>query len=90
MFLKELSKNDHLYYQLQGFSDNTRDYDTRIENHRTGAGVRITSDQPLLKLAFWSASKTLCPEPFIQVKIKPGEMIKWNIYYQFYICDVTN
>jgi len=90
-FLKDLSANEHLYYpSLQGFSDSAKDYDISIENHKTGAAVKITSDQPLFKLAFWSAEKTLCPEPFIHINIKPGETFKWNIFYQFYICGTTN
>ena len=90
-FLKELSSNDHLQYlSLLGFSNSAKDYDISIENHKTGAAVKITSDQPLFKLAFWSAEKTLCPEPFIHINIKPGETFKWNIFYQFYICGITN
>jgi hypothetical protein len=90
-FLKELSSNDHLQYlSLQGFSNSAKDYDISIENHKTGAAVRITSDQPLSKLAFWSAVKTLCPEPYIHIKINPGEIFTWKIYYQFYTCDIIN
>lgn len=48
IFLKQLAKNDHLYYKsLQGFGDDAKDYDIRVENNKTGAGVRITSDRPL-------------------------------------------
>ncbi|MEO6453142.1 MAG: hypothetical protein ABIN97_03675 [Ginsengibacter sp.] len=91
VFLKALSKNDHLYYQsLKGFSDSVKDYDISIENHKTGAAVRITSDHPLSRLVFWSAQKTICPEPYIHIKIEPGETFKWKILYQFYICDVIN
>jgi hypothetical protein len=90
-FQKELAKNDHLYYpSLLGYSSNVKDYDLSIENHKTGAAVRITSDQPLAKLVFWSAIKTLCPEPYIHIRIQPGETFSWNIYYQFYICDTIN
>lgn len=91
IFSKELVKNEHLYYSsLQGFSNSSKDYDIKIENHKTGAAVRITSDQPLSKMVFWSAPKTLCPEPYIHIKINPGETFTWKINYQFYICDVTN
>lgn len=87
-FLKELSKNEHLFYQsLTGFSDSAKDYDIKIENHKTGAAVRITSDQPLFKIVFWSAELTLCPEPYIQVKVSPGEEFSWKIFYAFYSCE---
>ena len=83
-FLKELVKNEHAFYRLQGFSDSVKDYDISIENHKTGAAVRITSDRPLSRLVFWSAPKTLCPEPYIHIKILPGETFTWKINYQFY------
>jgi hypothetical protein len=91
VFLKELTQNDHLFYQsLEGFGNTSKDYDIKIENHKTGAAVRITSDQPLSKIVFWSAIKTVCPEPYIHIKVNPGETFKWNIHYQFYICDTVN
>jgi galactose mutarotase-like enzyme len=91
VFLKEFARNEHLYYHtLKGYGTSAKDYDIRIENHKTGAAVRITSDQPLSKLVFWSAAKTVCPEPYIKIKVNPGEKFSWKISYQFYICDIIN
>lgn len=73
---------------LMGFGPDAKDYDIRIENQKTGAAVRITGDQPLLKMVFWSAFKTVCPEPYIAINVKPGETHKWNINYEFYINEV--
>ena len=90
IFLKELSdKEQFSYASLQGYGTSPKDYDIKIENHKTGAAVRITSDQPISKLVFWCAPKTLCPEPYIQINIKPGATFKWKIFYQFYICDIN-
>lgn len=84
---KTLENNDHLFFRsLKGFSDEAKDYDIKIENHKTGAAVRITCDRPLSRVVFWSAPKTLCPEPYIRIKINPGETFEWKIFYQFYIC----
>jgi hypothetical protein len=69
---------------LLGFGPLASDYDIRIENRITGAGVRITSDQPILKLRFWSCPTTLCPEPYISIKAEPGKEFKWSIKYEFY------
>ena len=69
---------------LSGFGNSASDYEIRIENHNTGAGVRITCDQPFLKLAFWSCPTTLCPEPYIKIKVDPGKEINWSIKYEFY------
>ncbi len=82
IFLKEL-KNKHI-----SFKDLTNGkgaaYSIKIENQKTGAGVKITGDHPISKLAFWSSSKTLCPEPYIKVKAKPGEEVNWKITYEYY------
>jgi hypothetical protein len=71
-------------YSLEGFGPTADDYEIRIENRITGAGVRITCDQPFLKLAFWSCPTTLCPEPYIKIKVEPGKEINWSIKYEFY------
>lgn len=89
LFHRELTGNDHLFYRsLLGFGTGAEDYDIKIENHKTGAAVRITCDQPLARLVFWSAPKTLCPEPYIHIKLNPGETFTWSIFYQFYLCDI--
>jgi hypothetical protein len=69
---------------LTGFSDKTEDYDIRIENVKTGAGVRITCDRPLSKMVLWANPWTLCPEPYINIKVEPGKEFSWNINYEFY------
>ncbi|MEO6289315.1 MAG: hypothetical protein ABIO76_05315, partial [Ginsengibacter sp.] len=85
VFLKELDKNEHVFYSaLHGYGDNSKDYDIKVENQHTGAGVRITCDRPLSKLVFWSASTTVCPEPYIQIKVNPGESFSWKISYDYY------
>ncbi len=88
LFGKELVDSERLFYRsVQGFSNNAADHDIKIENHKTGAAVRIKSDQPISRLVFWSAPKTICPEPYIQLNIKPGETVQWKISYEFYVCD---
>ena len=85
IFHRELAKGETIFCSgLQGFSDSSKDYDIRIENHKTGAGVRITCDRPLSKMVFWSCPTTLCPEPYIQIKAEPGQEFSWKISYEFY------
>lgn len=47
----------------------------RIENHKTGAGVRITCDRPLSKFVFWVSSITLCPAPYKLIKIAKSKYL---------------
>jgi hypothetical protein len=59
----------------------------KVENTKTGAGVRIRSDRPMSKLAFWSNPKNLSPEPYIAVKVEPGQEFSWKIMYEFYTLE---
>jgi len=88
IFLRELVNGETVFCSnLEGFSASSKDYDIRIENKTTGAGVRITCDQSLLKLVFWCCSTTLCPEPYIKIKVKPVEEFSWEIKYEFYVLN---
>ena len=54
-------------------------FDIRIENHKTGADVRIKGDHPLSKVVFWGSSTTLCSETYIDIKIEPGSMANGSL-----------
>jgi hypothetical protein len=72
---------------MLGLSSDKKDYNFRIENIKSGAGVKITGDQPIVKFVFWASPKTVCPEPFIQIKVEPGKEITWKIFYEYYTID---
>jgi hypothetical protein len=72
---------------VEGFSDSVTDFDIAVENLKTGAGARITGDRPLSKLVLWAASKTLCPETYIDIQIEPGEEFMWDFTYEYYIVE---
>lgn len=85
VFINKLEENDHTRIaSITGFKPDASDYDIRIENEKSGAGVRITANRPMSQLAYWSSSTTLCPEPYIHVKIEPGETFTWQIKYHYY------
>jgi hypothetical protein len=69
---------------LEGFGTSAGDYDIRVENRKTGAGVRQTGDRPMSKLHLWSIRTTVCPEAFIDLRIEPGKESSWRIAYEFY------
>jgi hypothetical protein len=56
----------------------------RIENRKALAGVRITGDQPLTKLYFWSIRTVACPEPYVHIVVAPKQSFKWQIRYVLY------
>jgi hypothetical protein len=83
-YLKELQPRETILTDIVGFSDKVSDYDIRVENRATGAGVRQTSDHPMSKLAFWSIRNTACPEAYVDLRIEPGKDVSWRIHYDFY------
>jgi len=84
-FLRTIGNGEEAEFDnLEGFGSGVDDYEIRIENRITGAGVRITCDQPLFRLALWSCPTTVCPEPYIKIKAEPGKEFRWTIRYEFY------
>jgi hypothetical protein len=69
---------------IEGFGTDVKDFNIAIENHKTGAGVRITGDRPLWRLNFWSVRTTVCPEAYVEVKADPGKETSWRLTYDFY------
>jgi hypothetical protein len=70
---------------VEGFSTtDPKDFNIAIENHKTGAAVRITGDHPLWKINFWSVRTTVCPEAYVEVKAEPGKDFRWKLTYDFY------
>src|SRR5690606_10538724 len=83
---RNLQKGENVYTANVTAADNSiLPYDIKIDNTKTGAGVRISGDRPLEKMVFWACSTTSCPEPYIRLSVSPGEEISWNIAYEFYV-----
>lgn len=82
---RHLQKGENVYTDNVKAVDNSiLPYDLKIENTKTGAGVRITSDETLEKMVFWACATTSCPEPYIRLSVAPGEEVIWQINYDFY------
>lgn len=68
---------------VKGYSNKSKDHRFTIVNKKTGAAVHVQADQPIAKFNFWASRKTVCPEPYIYMKVEPGETFKWTITYRF-------
>jgi hypothetical protein len=89
VFKRDLVKGESVFCRsLEGINERLIDYDIQIDNLITGAGVRIRSDQPLSKMVLWACSTTLCPEPYIHIKVEPGKEFRWSYSYEFYVSEV--
>jgi hypothetical protein len=69
---------------IRGFRANAQDYHFTVKNSKTKAAVTVTADRPIEKMNFWASVKTVCPEPFIHVKVEPGKEFRWSIHYRFH------
>ncbi len=87
VYLKQMDKGESVFTEIEGFDESADDYDLRIEHAKAGTGVRINGDQPIAKLNFWSIRTTVCPEPFVAMRLEPGQKKKWEYTYTFYTLD---
>jgi hypothetical protein len=85
VYRKTLTGEDRVFFRIQGFGPDPKDYDVRIENRATGAGVRITSDQPLADMSLWSIRSVISLEPDVDINLDPGESMDWTLTYTYYI-----
>lgn len=68
---------------LTGYSHDVKDYDLIVSNSKTKTSVKIVGNQPIVKFVYWSAARTVCPEPFTKVLVEPGNEATWEIVYTF-------
>ena len=83
-FPRELQGKDGVFSELTGSEKDIKDYDFRVENLKSGAGVHFTCDQPLEKVNFWAISTVASAEPYIHLNIAPGKEEHWTVRYDFY------
>ncbi len=84
IFPRELEGKNGVFSELTGSTKDVKDYDFRVENVKSGAGVHFTSDQPLDKVNFWAINTVAAAEPYIQLRVEPGKEMHWTIRYEFY------
>jgi len=83
-YLKTLTGIDCAQLVVGGYGSDPKDYDIRIENHKVGAGLRITGNRPLSRVYIWSIRAPLSVEPFVDMNVEPGAVFSWKITYDFY------
>ena len=79
VYRKLLTNEDVVATPIEGFGTDPKDYDVRIENKRSHAGVRIIGDRPLESESLWSIRAVLAVEPFVKVHATPGEEFSWSM-----------
>lgn len=75
-FLQE-PLNGSFWIGLKGFSKE-QDNAFTISDSETGLGVCVTTDRSPSLFNVYAEPTSLCPEPFIDVTVKPGEETTWT------------
>jgi len=83
VYLRTLNKGEQAYFPDLSAGKPVR-YEIGLENTKTGAGVNVTSDREIAKLVYWSSPTTVCPEPYIDIRVEPGKTFRWQIAYRYY------
>jgi hypothetical protein len=81
---KTLIERDRVSFPIDGFGPEASDYDVRIENTASGAGVQMRSDRPMVRALLWSIRSVISFEPFVDVTTPPGATTEWELRYTYY------
>ena len=54
-----------------------------IKHLPSGAALEFTGDAPVTRMVFWAIERAACPEPFIRLKLAPGQVRAWSSRYHF-------
>jgi hypothetical protein len=71
-----------VFAMLAGFSGGVADNQVTVRNRRTGLAVKVVGDRPILRYHFFAAPGAVCPEPFVEIHVAPGETIVWAHRYE--------
>jgi hypothetical protein len=89
-YTKLLQNQERVFFPIEGFSGESKDYDIRIENRKLGVGMRIVGDRPLASETLWSIRSVLSLEPFIDVTAEPAKSFDWKYTYTYYTMEKAN
>ena len=59
-------------------TDGRTPYSFRIAEQSSGESVSVRGDVPLHHIVFWSNPRVACVEPYVQLRLQPGEMAEWS------------
>jgi hypothetical protein len=82
-YVADLQGKDRAAFGLQGFSTDPKDNDFVIANRAASVSIRIQGDRPLVNAEVWSIRTVLAVEPFIDIRVAPGEDREWSYTYTY-------
>lgn len=82
-YLRPMKNKERISFLVTGFGKDAKDYDFRVEDSASGAGVRVQGDQPITRLNIFSIDKVQAVEPYIAIDLAPGAEKRWRYSYAF-------
>jgi hypothetical protein len=80
---KDKLTNGFVIAGLTGFGPKEATSGFEMRHRPSGVVVRTAQSYPYSKLNVWGISTTICPEPFHQIALKPGQDHQWVVTYDF-------
>jgi hypothetical protein len=83
-YLRYMKPKERISFPITGYgAGGAQDYDFRVTDTNTGAGVRVQGDQPLTHINIFSIDKVEAVEPYIAIDIAPGQEKRWTYRYTY-------
>jgi hypothetical protein len=82
-YLRPMKPKERISFPITGFGATAQDYDFRVTDTSTGAGVHVTGDEPLTRVNIFSIDKVESVEPYIAIDLAPGQEQRWTYRYTF-------
>ena len=83
-WLRPMKPKERISFPVTGFGRAAQDYDFRVTDTSTGAGVHVTGDQPLTRVNIFSIDKVQSVEPYIAIDLAPGQEKRWTYSVQLH------
>lgn len=81
-FSEELSK-EAVFATFKSFGKTAVNNCFVVKNSKTGTGVRIGGDSPLVRFHLFTTPLTICPEAYVRLEVDPGKSENWKTTYLF-------
>jgi len=82
-YLRPMNNKERISFLITGFGADAKDYDFRVEDTASGAGVRVQGDHPITRLNIFSIDKVQSVEPYIALDLAPGAEKRGRYSYSF-------
>ncbi|HVW75190.1 MAG TPA: hypothetical protein VHC39_16250 [Rhizomicrobium sp.] len=82
-YVRPQRPKERISFPITGYGATAADYDFRITDMATGAGVHVTGDQPLIRVNVFSIDKVEAIEPMIAIDVAPGQEKRWTYRYSY-------